>query len=97
MSRAPLDRYDTPAALAARIVAELPYQLLYRRQVLRALDVTGRGNRDTLVRERLAEMHGGSVKAAKGRKASPGPLYGIAGHAWQALAVAIAADLVREE
>jgi len=73
------------------LCSELDYVLMYRREVLRALDVTGRGNRDTLVRERLGEMHGGSVRAAKGRKASPGPLYGIAGHAWQALAVAIAA------
>ena len=37
----------------------LPTRLIYRREVLRALDVTGKGNRDALVRQRLIEMHGG--------------------------------------
>tara|TARA_R110000824_G_scaffold399206_1_gene604292 strand:+ start:1893 stop:2402 length:510 start_codon:yes stop_codon:yes gene_type:complete len=64
--------------------------LLYRRDVLRVLDVTGKGNRDALVRERLIEMHGGDRKAAQGTKKDQGPLYGVAGHAWQALGVAIA-------
>ena len=64
--------------------------LLYRSDVLRALDVTGRGNRDKLVRARLIELHGGSKEAAVGRKAAPGPLYGVSGHAWQALGVAVA-------
>ena len=66
---------------------------LYRRQVLRALDVTGAGNRDSMIRQRLMEMHGGS--GAKGTKATPGPLYGVSSHAWQALAVAVAAMEVR--
>ena len=64
---------------------------LYRREILRVLDVTGKGNRDALVRQRLIEMHGGTRQAAQGLKKSPGPLYGVSGHAWQALAVAIAA------
>lgn len=64
--------------------------LLYRRDVLRILDVTGKGNRDALVRERLIEMHGGDRKTAQGTKKDQGPLYGVAGHAWQALGVAIA-------
>lgn len=37
----------------------------------------------------LADMLGGSKKTAKGTKKAPGPLYGIAGHAWSALAVAV--------
>ena len=69
----------------------LPVSLHYRRDVLRFLDVTGRGNRDSLVRMRLIEMHGGTRAAAIGLKASPGPLYGVSGHAWQALAVALCA------
>lgn len=64
-------------------------ELLYRREVLKALDVTGKGNRDSLVRQRMIEMHGGTRAAACGKKAAPGPLYGVAGHAWQALAVAV--------
>lgn len=71
--------------------AGLPVRLLYRRQVLQALDVTGKGNRDSLVRQRLIEMHGGTRKAAVGLKSNPGPLHGVASHAWQALAVGIAA------
>ena len=69
----------------------IPTRLLYRREVLRALAVTGKGNRDSLIRARLIEMHGGTRKAAQGLKKQPGPLYGVSGHAWQALAVAVAA------
>ena len=66
---------------------------LYRREVLRGLDVTGKGNRDSLVRQRLIEMHGGDRASAVGTKKAPGPLYGVASHAWQALAVAVVAGL----
>ena len=62
-------------------------ELLYRRVVLKHLDISGKGNRDSLVRQRMLEMH----PAGKGRKADPGPLYGVAGHAWQACAVAVVA------
>ena len=72
----------------------LPTRLIYRREVLRALDVTGKGNRDALVRQRLIEMHGGERRAAQGTKKAPGPLYGVASHAWAALAVAVAAQEV---
>ncbi len=65
-------------------------QLVTRREVLAALDITGKGNRDALVRQRCLEIHGGTRQAAIGRKATPGPLYGVAGHAWQALGVALA-------
>ena len=71
----------------------LPTVLLYRREVLRGLDVTGKGNRDALVRERLIEMHGGERRKAQGTKKDPGPLYGVASHAWQALAVAVVAGM----
>ena len=72
---------------------EIPHSLHYRREVLRALDVTGKGNRDSLVMNRLIEMHGGTKRAAVGLKKEPGPLYGISSHAWAALAVAITAGL----
>ena len=73
-------------------LAGLPVRLLYRRQVLQALDVTGKGNRDSLVRQRLIELHGGSRQAAVGVKSNQGPLYTVKSHAWQALAVGIAAS-----
>ena len=66
---------------------------LYRREVLRGLDVTGKGNRDSLVRQRLIEIHGGDRASAVGTKKEPGPLYGVASHAWQALAVAVVAGM----
>lgn len=66
-----------------------PVELYYRRQVLRALDVTGRGNRDSLVRQRILEIHGGNKQVAIGKKSKPGPCYGVAGDAWAALAVAL--------
>ena len=66
-------------------------ELVYRREVLKHLDVTGKGNRDSLVRQRLIEMHGGCKQVAVGTKKNPGPLHGVSGHAWSALAVAITA------
>lgn len=61
-------------------------RLVRRLQVLSALNVTGKGNKDSLVRHRLMEIHGGS--GSVGTKKAPGPLYGVSGHAWSALAVA---------
>ena len=70
--------------------------LHYRRDVLRFLDVTGKGSRDSLVRARLIEMHGGTRAEAQGSKRNQGPLYGVSSHAWSALAVALtAADGVK--
>jgi hypothetical protein len=66
---------------------------LYRREVLRGLDVTGKGNRDSLVRQRMIEIHGGDRASAVGTKKEPGPLYGVSSHAWQALAVAVVAGM----
>jgi len=66
---------------------------LYRREVLRGLDVTGKGNRDSLVRQRLIEIHGGDRASAVGTKRARGPLYGVASHAWAALAVAVVAGM----
>ncbi len=60
----------------------------YRREVCRHLDVVG-ANKDAQVRARCIELHGGDRKAAQGTKKEPGPLYGVAGHAWQALGLAL--------
>jgi hypothetical protein len=59
---------------------------IYRREVLAALDVTGKGSRDAMVRQALIEVYDGSTSI--GTKRNPGPLYGVKSHAWQALAVA---------
>lgn len=60
----------------------------YRREVCRHLDVSG-GGKDAQVRARCIELHGGDRRTAQGVKASPGPLHGVSGHAWQALGLAL--------
>lgn len=45
--------------------------------------------KDANVRQAIIDRYGG--QAAIGRKATPGPLYGVTSHAWAALAVAITA------
>ena len=60
--------------------------LIPRRAVCSMLGITGKG-KDAQVRDVLIEMHGGSKRAAVGTKLAPGPLYGVSGHAWQALGV----------
>ena len=46
--------------------------------------------KDPNVRAALLDRFGGQA-AAVGKKASPGPLYGVSSHAWAALAVAVTA------
>lgn len=69
-----------------------PVQTMTRREVLRYLGVlSGKGSADSRVRAACIEDHqtpGGSP--AIGRKASPGPLYGVSSHAWQALGLVLA-------
>lgn len=65
-------------------------KLIYRAAVKAFITGKARGT-DTTVRAALIERYGGEDKAI-GKKRSPGPLYGIKSHAWQALAVAICAS-----
>lgn len=44
--------------------------------------------KDANIRQALIDMYGGKDKAI-GRKAAPGPLYGVSGDVWAALAVGI--------
>lgn len=46
---------------------------------------------DSHIRQALVDRYGGK-DAAIGRKANPGPLYGVKGDCWQALAVALVAQ-----
>lgn len=46
---------------------------------------------DSNVRQALIDRYGPGKEKAIGRKASPGPLYGISGDCWAALAVAVTA------
>jgi hypothetical protein len=68
------------------VARPVPVHLLRRSAILRHLGVTG-GSADAGVRAALIDRYGG--ESAVGRKASPGPLYGIVADQWQALAVAV--------
>lgn len=71
----------------AEAAQPLPVFLIRRSAVLRHLGVAGYA--DAGVRAALIDRFGGKA-AAIGTKREPGPLYGIHGDAWQALAVGIA-------
>ena len=74
--------------------AQQPVVLLRRSVILRHLGVVTsprkgekRVSADSGVNQALRDRFGGA--AAKGTKAAPGPLYGVTGDAWSALAVAV--------
>lgn len=67
--------------------ANVPAELIYRLDVKLALCKDSRA-KDPNIRQALIDRFGGKDRAI-GKKASPGPLYGIAGDVWSALAVAV--------
>ena len=78
--------------LMERWLAEYPWiepRRVYRRDVKLHLCGNARA-KDANIRQALVDRYGGKEKAI-GRKASPGPLYGITGDCWAALAVAVTA------
>lgn len=64
-------------------------QLVYRKDVKLHLCGSPRA-KDANIRQAILDIYGGKDKAI-GKKAAPGPLYGVKSHAWPALAVAITA------
>lgn len=70
----------------AEAAEPLPVHRLPRRAVKLALCGQARA-KDSNIRQALIDRFGGS--AAIGRKATPGPLYGLTGDMWAALAVAV--------
>jgi hypothetical protein len=68
-------------------------RLIYRRDVKLRLCGTVKA-KDANVRQALIDMFpktGGGKIPQIGTKAQPGPLYGVASHAWAAVAVAVTA------
>ena len=65
------------------------WSLLPRRAVKLALCHSARAT-DATVRQALIDRYGPGRQQAIGTKKAPGPLYGITGDCWQALALAIA-------
>jgi len=51
--------------------------------------------KDTNVRQALIDRYGPGKEVAIGKKATPGPLYGMKSDCWAALAVAVTADETR--
>lgn len=76
----------------AWISREAPELLLevYRAEVKSEICKSQKAN-DASIRQAIIDMFGGK-DAAIGKKATPGPLYGVKSHAWAALAVAITAE-----
>ena len=70
----------------AEAAQRVPVVLLPRRAVKLALCGDSRA-KDANIRQALIDRFGGS--AAVGRKAAPGPLYGISRDVWSALAIAV--------
>lgn len=65
-------------------------QLVYRKDV--KLHLCGQSRaKDANIRQALIDKFGGKEKAI-GRKATPGPLYGISADVWSALAIAVTYD-----
>ena len=65
-----------------------PARLITRRAVKLTLCGSSRA-KDTNVRQALIDRYGTTRAAAVGNKKTPGPLYGISGHKWAALAVGV--------
>jgi len=67
-----------------------PCMLIYRKDVKMHLCHSMKAN-DASIRQALIDMYGPGKLAAIGAKKAPGPLYGISGDEWAALAVGVTA------
>jgi hypothetical protein len=74
------DRIETKHGMEAR--------LMYRKDVKMTLCHTMKAN-DSNIRQQIIDMYGG--KKAIGKKKTPGPLYGLSGDCWSALAICLTA------
>lgn len=66
----------------------IPWRTITRSQVKIAMCGQCRGVGDANVAAAVRERFGGN--GCRGTKKNPGPLYGVSGHAWQALACVVA-------
>ena len=66
-------------------------KLVYRREVKLFHCETSKAN-DANIRAALIDRYGPGKEVAIGKKAAPGPLYGLKGDEWSALAVALTAE-----
>lgn len=66
-------------------------QLVYRSEV-KLFHCNSAKAKDPNIRQALIDRYGGSKDVAIGRKATPGPLYGIRADEWSALAIALTVE-----
>jgi len=78
-----IGRFIEAAQCPGRTIHQIPQS-----QVRSALCHSSRA-KDSNIRQALIDRYGG--EQAIGKKAAPGPLHGITGHMWSALAVAVTA------
>lgn len=71
------------------------FRLVYRREVKMHLTGTN-SSKDANVRQALIDKFGPGKDVAIGKKATPGPLYGLSGDGWAALGVAVTAAETKE-
>lgn len=82
-----LDEHDWVPELDG-ILPDESVRRVYRREV--KLHLCGQSRaKDPNVRQALIDRYGPGRELAIGRKASPGPLYGVSGDVWAALGVAV--------
>lgn len=75
--------------LSGRFAEAAPdFVRIYRKQVKMHLCKSMRA-KDANIRQALIDRYGPGKDAAIGKKATPGPLYGVKSHIWSALAVAV--------
>lgn len=67
-----------------------PLRLVYRIEEKMHLCKSPKAN-DSNIRQAIMDRYGSTKEAAVGTKKNPGPLYGVSGDVWAALAVAIVA------
>lgn len=76
---------------AGRFVQKLDHEeltfLYYRKEIVRHLCGTDRA-KDANVRQAMLDRFGPGKQLAVGNKKAPGPLYGVSGDVWSALAIA---------
>ena len=75
-----------------QVIGEKYTHRIFRKDVKLSLCHKVQGVNDGVIRQRLIDLFGGKEKAI-GKKKTPGPLYGISGDCWAALAVAIAWEM----
>ena len=82
--------FETCVWIGRYIEASLPQRAerLFRKDVKMTLCQSMRA-KDSNIRQALIDRYGGTRETAIGKKATPGPLYGIAKDVWAALAVAV--------